>query len=361
MTGSDSPRGATGGRYDIGAGIEFLGHKASQVPSILSVIRASIGPRGRVADVFCGTAAVSATLRSAGYQIHANDTLALCTTWAEARLQTPRTPAFAGLALARAADYTAVIEVLNGLPPVKGFVWRTYSPASSEMALNPRMYLTEENAAKVDAVRRQIRQWEPALTKGEHALLLACLVDAVSRVSNIAGTYGCYLKEWKPRALQPLHLLPLRPGAGRRAGHKVTRGDAAVAAAESSAELTYADPPYTKRQYAAYYHVLETIVLDDEPAVTGSTGLRAWQPQASDWCYRSRAAAALDRFVAKAASPFVLLSYNDDGQIPHETVLDVLSSYGAVEFSECEQRRYRSSRLPHRGANVLERLYLLSR
>lgn len=360
MTSSDPPR-ATAHRAEIGAGIEFLGHKASQLPAILRAVRAAVGPRGRVADVFCGTAAVSAALRSSGYKVDANDTLALCTTWAEARLLTSRAPTFGGLGLRERGTYDSVIELLNGLPPVKGFVWRNYSPASRTTASTERMYLTEENAAKVDAVRRQIREWEPGLTTGEHALLLACLVDAVGRVSNIAGTYGCYLKVWKPRALQDLRLVPLRPGAGRSIGHRVTLGEAALAAAESSADITYADPPYTKRQYAAYYHVLETIVLDDEPPVAGSTALRPWRSQASDWCYRKRAPAALEQLVAKASSPFLLLSYNDDGQIPHETILEIMSSYGAVEFFEYAQRRYRSSRLPHRGATVQERLYLLSR
>lgn len=361
MTIRNTSRGPADARCELAAGVEFLGHKASQAPAIVQAVLAAVGPCGRVADVFCGTAAVSAALRAAGYRVDANDTLALCTTWAEARLQAPRTPAFAGLGTRGGGNYATVIEILNGLPPVNGFVRRNYSPASRETTLTARMYLTEENAAKVDAVRRQIREWEPALTTGEHSLLLACLVDAVGRVSNIAGTYGCYLKQWKPRALQELRLLPLRPAAGRSVGHRVTRGDAVLAAAESTADITYADPPYTKRQYAAYYHVLETIVLDDEPTVTGSTALRPWQSQASDWCYRRRAPAALDQLVAKSSSPFLLLSYNDDGQISHETILEVMSSYGTVEFSDYAQRRYRSSRLPHRGATVQERLYLLSR
>jgi len=360
MTSSDSPR-ASAQPGEIGVGVEFLGHKASQLPAILQAVRAAIGPTGRVADVFCGTAAVSAALRASGYQVDANDTLALCTTWAEARLLTPKAPRFEGLSLRGHGAYEAVIGVLNGLRPVEGFVWRTYSPASGTTDSTARMYFTEQNAAKIDAARRQIREWEPALTRGEHSLLLSSLVDAVGRVSNIAGTYGCYLKEWKPRALHPLCLRPVRPGSGRSVGHRVTRGDAVLAAAESSADLTYADPPYTKRQYAAYYHVLETIVLDDEPTVTGSTALRPWRSHASDWCYRRRASTALDQLVAKTSSPFLLLSYNDDGQIPHDTVLDVMSSYGTVAFSEFPQRRYRSSALPHRGATVQERLYLLSR
>ena len=346
---------------EIGARVEFLGHKVAVAPSIVERVRESIGPGGLVSDLFCGTGAVSAALRAAGFTVHANDTLALCENWAEARLRAPRAPRFSGLNFAGPHPYAAVVGHLNALPQRQGFLWQTYSPASRLSAGVERRYLTEANAAQADAVRTQIRAWEPLLTRAERALLLTCLVDAVSRVSNVAGTYGCYLKHWKAKALQPLTLSPLVPGLGRSVGHRVTRGDAAVAAAESDANLLYADPPYTKRQYAAYYHLLETVVLGDEPTTTGSTGLRAWEEHASDWCYRQRAPQALERLVAKSAAPFLLLSYNDDGQIPHGDVLEIMSGYGTVQAVEFPQRRYRSSRLVHRGAVVTERLYLLSR
>ena len=42
-------------------------------------------------------------------------------------------------------------------------------------------------------------------------------------------------------------------------------------------DTVYLDPPYTKRQYAAYYHVLETLAYGDEPEVSGVTGLRPWE------------------------------------------------------------------------------------
>lgn len=34
-------------------------------------------------------------------------------------------------------------------------------------------------------------------------------------------------------------------------------------------DIAYEDPPYTKRQYGAYYHILETIAIGDEPEITG--------------------------------------------------------------------------------------------
>ena len=35
----------------------------------------------------------------------------------------------------------------------------------------------------------------------------------------------------------------------------------------SPGDTVYLDPPYTKRQYASYYHIPETIAYHDEPKV----------------------------------------------------------------------------------------------
>lgn len=51
-------------------------------------------------------------------------------------------------------------------------------------------------------------------------------------------------------------------------------------------DLVYLDPPYTKRQYASYYHILETVALGDEPEVKGVAGLRPWKNLASDFATR---------------------------------------------------------------------------
>ena len=73
-------------------------------------------------------------------------------------------------------------------------------------------------------------------------------------------------------------------------------------------DFVYADPPYTKRQYAAYYHLLETIAMGDQPKITGSTGLRAWEDKASDYCYRRRAPDALSELVSNLKCDHFFLS-----------------------------------------------------
>jgi adenine-specific DNA-methyltransferase len=349
--------------------IEFLGHKKNLLPFILTHIRkvSSKGQRSFV-DLFCGTAAVSSALKRDGYRVIANDQLYWCSVTAEALLLNSDDPLFEGIqevlrdtddSLLKPSAYDNVLKHLNELPPVKGFIYHNYSPAAKGNGQGGRMYFTEANAARIDAIRTRIEKWEPRLMRGERALLLWDLIRSANAVSNIAGTYGCYLKYWKQRAKQDLLLRRSTLDRGPNE-HQIFCGDANRLVETVRGSIVYADPPYTKRQYAAYYHILETIALADEPNLTGSTGLRSWEENASDYCYRRRAPQALHDLVSKLNCNHFFLSYNEDGQIPHNVILEILSEFGHVEFFEVPYRRYKSSARPHKGDELVERLYHLS-
>jgi adenine-specific DNA-methyltransferase len=343
--------------------IEFLGSKARILQFVLAPMVGD-GDIRSVADVFCGTGAVSHALGLTGRRVVASDHLRLCVTLAEASLLAPA-PSFSGLRndvrpSPRVSMYEALLDALQQEPAHPGFIHATYSPASGRRGPQERRYFTEDNAARIDTVRARIGAWEDRLTRGERAVLLRDLVVAASRVSNTAGTYGCFLRQWKARALEPLRLEP-RPGpyAGG-IGHEVHHGEAVEAARIDTVDAIYLDPPYTKRQYAAYYHVLETIVAGDEPAVEGVTGLRPWSHRDSDFCHRRRASQALRTLVAGVNARKIFLSYSDDGHLEHETILEILRSRGTVRWWEQPLRRYRSSRLEHASRAVNERLYALT-
>lgn len=344
--------------------VEYLGHKAALLPRVIAAIIGGEQRSLRVLDAFSGTSAVGRELRRLGHRVHANDHLALCETWACSALLVPSNPLFRGVLRYGSesdAPYHALLRILVDVRPKSGFMTEHYSPASLTHDGVERRYLTVDNAMRIDGIRAQIAAWDEALTRGERGLLLGTLVSAVMAISNTAGTYGCYLKSWKPKALQTLQLRALALPADDLTQHEVTIRDAVDVAAEVDADVLYADPPYTKRQYAAYYHLLETLIRSDEPTITGSTGLRDWQTHASDWCYRRKAPQALDALIAKSSTRRFVLSYSEDGQIPHELILEILAAYGRVSSQEVVQRRYRSSQLPHKGTQVTERIYTLVR
>jgi adenine-specific DNA-methyltransferase len=346
--------------------IEFLGSKARLLAFLTEKIGDHAGRGQHFVDLFCGTASVASAFRSRGLRVTANDHLALCSTIAEARLLNCGTPRFAGLLeagetaeLDGGSGYERALARLRELEPRKGFIHRSYSPASRESCGVRRMYFTEENAAKIDAIRHQIGEWQPLMSRGERALLISDLLRAASRSSNTAGTYGCFLKHWKERALAPLELVGSQAPSRRGQKHAVFRTEAAELVADLEADVVYADPPYTKRQYAAYYHLLETIVRYDSPELTGKTGLRPWTEAKSDFCYRRKAPGALERLVRGIRARHLFLSYNSDGQIEDPAIREILSAHGELRVWEVPYRRYRSSKRPHRGPLVTERLYHL--
>lgn len=347
------------------AEVEFLGHKAALLPQIMSTV-AALAPSGsRIADVFSGTGAVSAALRGSGYLVDANDILPLCVNWAKARLLVSRTPRFAGLESDLGnlgpKPLETVISHINGLEPRRGWITENYTPVARDLSGVQRQYFSARNGEAIDAAREQISGWSRKLTEGEHALLLAMLVTAVMEVSNTAGTYGSYLKKWKACALRPLVLRAVYPGRGSASGHRVTADDALTAAAETQASVVYADPPYTKRQYAAYYHVLNSLILNDHPSLTGSTGLPEWQRWSSDWCYSKRAPGELEKLVASTSNKALVLSYSSDGHIDHDSIIDIMSTNGRVSFMEITRKRYKSSIIQQESHPVIERIYVVHR
>ncbi len=338
--------------------VRYIGSKARLVDAILPSVGRPGRRSGAFVDAFCGTGVVAEAAARAGWSIRLNDHLLCAVTMAHARLVSRRDAPFRAL-----GGYARALERLGAAPPVHGFVFREYSPASAAHAGVSRMYFTEANAARIDGMRRAIADLraEGALTLAEERLLLADLLLAANRVANIAGTYGCFLARWSRAALEPLSLRP-RTLFPRRVEVRASVAD--VADVEVAQEdLVYLDPPYTKRQYAAYYHVLETIAAGDEPEVGGVTGLRPWQAKASAFCYRARALRALVALIERQPARRVLLSYSDQGHVPLEPLARALSELGALSVVPLKQvGRYRPNRAAREaGSAVREYLLVLDR
>ena len=57
-----------------------------------------------------------------------------------------------------------------------------------------------------DYFREQIEEWKNnnLISEDEYSYLLGCLLESVSKIANIAGVYGAYLKIWDPRAIKEI-------------------------------------------------------------------------------------------------------------------------------------------------------------
>ena len=305
----------------------YIGSKSR----LIDQISVYMGPPQKGAyfvDAFCGTGVVAEAAAALGWNVRINDNLYSAVISAGARLVSQNQAAFKEL-----GGYAKAIAKLNAAKPKYGFMWREYSPASLDLCGVERRYFTQENAARIDAMRTLIAKWRGAglIDEIEERLLIADLFGALNRVANIAGTFGCFLSKWTAQSQESIEM---RCRALKASSVRVeaTVGDV-LNVPNSAQDLVYLDPPYTKRQYASYYHILETVALGDEPVVKGVAGLRPWKDRASDFCYKTRALGALSRLVDSLKAQRVLLSYSSEGHIPMEDMKTELSKIGTFTMN----------------------------
>lgn len=301
--------------------LRYIGSKTRLAPQIAAILGGWQG-QGRLIDAFCGTGVVGREAADLGWPVVFNDHLVSSVATASAQVIAKSDVPFDSL-----GGYSAAIARLEGLEGSEGFLWREYSPASARWGVE-RRYFTAENAARLDAMRGAIKAWQLAasVSKVEARLLIADLLGAANRVANIAGTYGCFLSHWTTSSLRQLHIAP-RPLRVRSARFEASCLDV-FDLPTTEDDAVYLDPPYTKRQYAAYYHLLETIAEGDAPCVSGVTGLRPWEHKASPFCYKSRALKALVSLVTTISARRVLISYSDDAHVQMSDLISGLTQLG---------------------------------
>jgi adenine-specific DNA-methyltransferase len=314
--------------------------------------KALIGERGTVADVMAGTGIVAFEYKKAGYTVIASDMMTYSYHHLVTNLLLDEPPAFLGLkgALSKQEpSYLSVLEHLNRLSKVKSFFYNEFSPQGKPSSgLEPRRYFTSENAGRIDAIREQINSWIEAdmVTSNEASLLKHTLIMAVNRVANISGTYGYFLAEIKKNALEPLELLPVVFESGTTSGHKVLLGFAEDLASSITADLCYLDPPYMKRQYAANYHILETIARGDFPDAIGKSGLRDWWDQHSKFCTKTRGLDSFSKVIGEMECDIFLISYSEDGLFTLEQIIACFEAFGKVGVQKIDYNRFRSNDSP---------------
>ena len=281
-------------------------------------------------DAFCGTGAVSDRLKNK-FNLVMNDNLKWATVYTAGRLYAPSCH-FERLGF----DPFAFLNQSD--EKVQGFIYKNYAPTESS-----RMYFTPENAARIDYFRKQIEEWHKnkLLSEAEYMLLLASLVESVSRVSNTAGVYGAFLKKWDGRALKPIEFIKPAYNACDSLNIKIYNDKTENIISDVKCDILYLDPPYTQNQYGTQYHLLETLILNDHPSVSKVTGSRPVMPMRSDWSKEYKAHILLDRIIANTTARYIVMSYNNDGLMSKEYIEAVMKRYGKPETYCCKKISYK--------------------
>ena len=319
--------------------MRYIGSKGKIVDQIESLISSLKLDKENYTffDAFSGTATVGNYFKDR-YKIISNDTLYSSYIMTQAKLNTPDM-SFKGLNV-NPFDYFN--DVKNQL---KGFIYMNYSPGGSE-----RMYFSEENAARIDFIRTTIEKWYKyeKIDSKEYYYLIACLLESISKVANVAGVYGAYLKAWDPRAIKTMKFIPVEMNKIKaRFENEVYNEKIEELINDVSGDILYLDPPYTKNQYSIQYHMLETISLYDNPEIKGKTGTRDTSKLISDFSKSGDVHVAFEKIIAHAKFKHIIMSYSSDGIMSKEFIESVLKRHGKPEtllFKKIEYRRYLNSK-----------------
>jgi adenine-specific DNA-methyltransferase len=341
-------------------GHRYIGSKSKILDMVLDKIGTLVPVESHVTDLMTGTATVAIELRKRDYQVTANDLMTYSYHHAITGLKLNSAPLFEGasdfisskvsakeLGNNNLSNYEKIIFALNSSEPLKGYFWNELSPEGiPKNTENPRSYYSSENAAKIDGIRVNISKMysQKQLTDNEYSLLLHDVIMGTNDIANIAGTYGHHMSKLVGRAKTPLKLytseLLLKNDIER---HDVKQGYAEEISKEISCDLCYIDPPYMKRQYAANYHVLETLARGDEPEAIGVSGLRPWRDQYSNFCTKTKIRDSFRQIFTNMDCDNFLISYSEDGLLGLEDFKELLTPFGDVYIDEFVHKRFKSN------------------
>jgi len=352
--------------------MRFIGNKENLVDKIYQVMQSKKIKGSSFFDVFSGTTSVSKYFKKLNYQVFSSDILYFSYVLQQAYIVNNEEPKFEKLLsiiktqsnLLLPSPLLLVVEYLNQIKPVKGFIYKNYTPAGTFELKQPRMYFSDENGKLIDAIRQKIEEWktEGLIKQNEYFVLLACLIETVPFYSNITGVYGAFQKKWDVRATKKLVLRPIELVINKKENSSYNDNSLNLVS-KIKADIFYLDPPYNQRQYAPNYHILETIAKYDNPKIKGVTGLREYQDQKSNFCNAKTGIIELSTIAKEANCKTLILSYNTEGIMPKEEILSTLKQYGKVELVEFEYLRFKSNsngEAKHKKF-IKEQLYILQK
>ena len=256
-------------------------------------------------------------------------------------------------------DNEIYIKELNETNGEEGFIFNEYS----ENGKANRLYFSEHNGKKIDAIRTKIELWktEKKISSALYYFLLASLIESADKVANTASVYGAFLKKIKKTAQKELILEPAIFEINSHS-HEVYNEDSNLLIKKIEGDILYLDPPYNAREYGANYHLLNTIAKYDNFTPKGKTGLRDYSKSA--FCKKKEVEKSFDDLIKNANFKYIFLSYNNEGIMSSETIKKILSNYGKYDLLTTEYQRFRADKKEnrnHKATSTTEYLHILEK
>ena len=255
----------------------------------------------------------------------------------------------------------------------EGIITRLYSPVDeSNIRIGERVFYSARNARYIDTARLQINSMPPSLQK----YFLAPLLSEASKHANTAGVFKGFYKDSTTgigkfggrrgqalsRILGEIHL-PLPVFSNFESEVELHQEDAnSLARKVKNLDLSYIDPPYNQHPYGSNYFMLNLIVSNRSPSrISRVSGIPAnWKR--SLYNKKSQSHRVLANLISALDSRFVLVSFNSEGFIGPDDMVELLGRYGKLDVLQTRYNAFRASRnLRHRATYLKEYFYLLEK
>ena len=327
--------------------MRFIGSKNLLLDNIKNVINKNIPIKSKIfCDIFSGTACVANFFKD-DYKIISNDLLYLSYVLQRSKIKNNTIPKFERLNIKNPIMYFNESKIdLKDLKDLKDkpFIYEEYSPNKK----SERRYFSNTNAIKIDFIRQTIKKWKDKnlINQNEYYYLLAAVIEAIPFISNIAGTYGAYLKHWDKRVHKDIELInPTIKNNNKK--NECYNLNANILIKKIRGDILYIDPPYNTRQYLPNYHILETVSRYDNPKIYGKTGLRPYEELKSDYCMKSRVCKTFSNLIKDARFKYIILSYNSEGLMKEKEIQKILIENGkpkSYKIYKYPYRRYKHTK-----------------
>lgn len=231
----------------------------------------------RIGDMFAGTGIISYHFRKHQAQVVSNDAELYSSIITHALTRSVYTDKCKDIieGLQRDIQDNKHLEAESDV----GFITAHYSP----YGLCERKFFTIDNAKRIDYIRGCLESLSSpsSLSLDEYQFILASIIISADAVSNVPAVYGCYLKNFKPKAEKQLILKPIHNNTTPAVSNSNTYNCDVLNTdflTSFESDLVYLDPPYNARQYSKNYFPLNIIAktptqLLKEMPLKGKTGI----------------------------------------------------------------------------------------
>ena len=194
------------------------------------------------------------------------------------------------------------------------------------------------------------------ISQKEFYILLSSLIYSADRVANTVGHYDAYRKnialqdKFSFELIKPLDMANVDCEIFRADSNALVRD---FVAQNRQIDIAFIDPPYNSRQYARFYHLLETLSKNDKPKLYG-VAKKPMPENVSLYC-KSEAKEAFSDLVANLAkcAKILLVTYNNtysskstssQNKISLEQITQILELHGKTHKYEFDFKAFTSGK-----------------